>query len=165
MNMSESKSKIDAIKLAMDAEQQAHNYYSQSAQKATSPKGKDMLNQLAALELNHYNYLKTLLTSLQEGAGWTSYPGTQFSGPAQSAEAKNSFAEEGMKDDVLSILSKAIEDEKNACNYYTKLSEETDDPAGKDMFKKLAEEEKLHAKILGDQWYSLNNQGVWSWGD
>ena len=163
--MSESKSKIDAIKLAMDAEQQAHTYYSQSAQKATSPKGKDMFSQLAAFELNHFNYLKSLLTSLQEGAGWASYSGTQFSGSGQSSEAKNSSAEEGMKDDVLSILSKAIEDEKNASVYYTKLAEETDDPAGKETLKKLAEEEKLHTKILNDQWYSLNNQGVWLWGD
>jgi len=163
--MTQARSKIDAIKVAMDAEQQAHNYYSQSAQKATSPKGKDMFSQLAAFELNHYNYLKSLLTSLQEGAGWTSYPGTQFSGPAQSTEAKNSSPEEGMKDDVLSILSKAIEDEKHASVYYTKLAEETDDPAGKEMFKKLAEEEKLHTKLLNDQWYSLSNQGNWVWSD
>ena len=163
--MTQARSKIDAIKIAMDAEQQAHSYYSQSAQKATSPKGKNMFNQLAAFELNHYNYLKNLLTSLQEGSGWTSYSGTQFSETAHSSEAKNSSAEEGMKDDVLSILSQAIEDEKNASVYYTKLAEETDDPAGKKMLTKLAEEEKLHTKILNDQWYGLNNQGVWLWGD
>ena len=163
--MTQSHIKADAIKLAMDAEQQAHNYYSQSAQKATSPKGKEMFSQLAAFELNHYNYLKSLLASLEEGAGWISYSGTQFSSTAQSPEAKDSSAEEGMKDDVLSILSKAIEDEKNASVYYTKLAEETDDPAGKQMLKKLAEEEKLHTKILNDQWYGLNNQGIWLWGD
>ena len=163
--MSESHIKADAIKLAMNAEQQAHNYYSQSAEKATNPKGKDMFRQLAAFELNHYNYLKSLLASLQEGNGWISYAGTQFSGTAQSSAGKDPSVEEGTKDDVLSILSKAIEDEKNASAYYTKLAEETDDPAGKEIFKKLAEEEKLHTKILNDQWYSLNNQGTWIWGD
>ncbi len=110
--MTQAQSKIDAIKIAMDAEQQAHRYYSQSAQKATSPKGKNMFNQLAAFELNHYNYLKSLLTSLQEGSGWTSYSGTQFSETAHSSEAKNSSAEEGMKDDVLSILSKPLKTKK-----------------------------------------------------
>ena len=70
-----------------------------------------------------------------------------------------------MKEDILSILSKAIEDEKNASAYYAKLADETDDLAGKEMFTKLAEEEKLHTKILNDQWYSLNNQGIWLWGD
>ena len=163
--MTESQSKIDAIQIAMDAELQAHNYYSQSAQKATNPKGKDMLNQLAALELNHYNYLKTLLSSLKEGNGWVSYSGTHLSESSKSPEAKDPSGDEKTKDDVLSVLSKAIEDEKKACDYYTKLAEETDDPSGKEMLKKLAEEERLHAKILSDQWYSLNNQGVWLWGD
>jgi len=163
--MTQAHSKIDAIKLAMDAEQQAHTYYSQSAQKASNPKGKSMFSQLAAFELNHYNYLKSLLESLEEGNGWIAYSGTQFSGTAESPEAKNSSSEEQTKDDVLSILSKAIEDEKNASDTYAKLAEKTDDPAGKEMFKKLSEEERLHTKILNDQWYSLNNEGIWLWGD
>lgn len=163
--MTESHSKIDALRMAMDAEFQAHNYYSQSAQKATNPRGKDILKQLAAFELNHYNYLKSLLSSLKEGNGWISYPGTHFSEASQSTETKDSSGDEKTKDDVLSILSKAIEDEKKACAYYTKLAEETDDPAGKEILKKLAEEEKLHTTLLNDQWYSLNNQGVWLWGD
>ena len=86
--MAQAHSKIDAIKLAMDAEQQAHSYYSQSAQKATNPKGKSMFNQLAAFELNHYNYLKSLLESLEEGNGWIAYSGTQFSGTAESPEGR-----------------------------------------------------------------------------
>jgi rubrerythrin len=163
--MTESQSKIDAITIAMDAELQAHTYYTQSAQKVTNPKGKEMLNQLAALELNHYNYLKNLLASLKEGSGWVPYSGTHLSEGSHSPEAKDSSGDEKTKDDVLSVLSKAIEDEKKACAYYTKLAEETDDPSGKEMLKKLAEEEKLHAKILGDQWYGLNNRGVWLWGD
>ena len=163
--MTQTHGKIDAIKLAMDAEQQAHIYYSQSAQKATNPKGKNMFSQLAAFELNHYNFLKSLLESLEEGNGWTAYPGTQFAGIAKSPEGKDASPEEATKDDVLSILSKAIEDEKKASATYAELAEETDDPAGKEMFKKLAEEERLHTKILNDQWYSLNNEGIWLWGD
>ena len=152
--MAESQNKLAAIKFAMDAEMQAHKYYSQSARKATNPKGKDMLNQLAAFELNHYNYLKSLFSSLEEGNGWIPYPGTQFSETAPASKQKGSSGED-MKDDVLSILSKAIEDEKNASAFYAKLAEETDDPSGKEMFKKLAEEEKLHTKILNDQQGSL----------
>ena len=163
--MAEPKSKIDALKIALDAELQAHNYYIESARQAISLKGKDMLNQLAAFELNHYNYLKSLLSSLKEGNGWVSYSGTHFSEASQSPEKKEPSADETKKDEVLSILSKAIEDEKKASAFYAKLAEETDDPAGKEILKKLAEEEKLHTTLLNDQWYSLNNQGVWLWGD
>lgn len=157
--------KLEAIKRAMDAEMAAHAHYSQSAKKAANPKGKDMFSQLAAFELNHYNSLKALLDSLQGGTGWTAYAGTHFSDTTPVPEGKDSSREEALTDDVLSILSKAIEDEKKASDYYTVLAKETADPAGKELFTKLAEEEKVHTKILNDQWYSLNNQGIWLWGD
>ncbi len=163
--MENSHTKIEAIKTAMDAEMEAHNYYSQSAKKTANPKGKDMFNQLAAFELSHYNNLKSLFDSLNEGTGWIQYAGTQFSDSSKSMEGENSSAKEEIKDDELSILSKAIEDEKKASAYYNKLADETDDPSGKAMFKKLAEEENLHTRILNDQWYSLNNKGIWVWGD
>ncbi len=163
--MGNSHTKIKAIEIAMDAEMEAHNYYSQSAQKTANPKGKDMFNQLAAFELSHYNNLKSLLDSLNEGNGWIQYAGTQFSDSSKSRGGGNSPAKEETKDDELSILSKAIEDEKKASAYYNKLADETDDSSGKAMFKKLAEEENLHTRILNDQWYSLNNKGIWVWGD
>ena len=156
---------LEAIKRAMDAEMEAHTYYSQSAHKAINPKGKDMFRQLAALELNHYNNLKALHDSLHEGNGWIAYDGTQLSDTTHAPESKDPSREEDFKDDVLSILSKAIEDEKKASAYYTTLANEITDPAGKELFTKLAAEEKVHTKILNDQWYSLNNQGIWLWGD
>ena len=160
------KGELKAIKCAMDAEMKAHENYTQAAQKSTNPKGKDMFSQLAAFELGHYNNLKALFDSLSDDKGWPTYAGTQFSETPESHEGEASSVEVSeSRDGVLSILSEAIEGEKRACEYYTKLAEETTDPAGKEMFKKLAEEEKLHTKILNDQWYSLNNQGVWVWGD
>ena len=164
--MEEVQSEVEAIRIAMDAEMKAHKNYTRAAQKSANPKGKDMFSQLAAFELSHYNNLKSLLDSLSGGKGWTTYAGTQFSGMPECIEGEASSVEVSeTKDEVLSILSEAIEDEKKACEYYTKLAEKTTDTAGKAMFKKLAEEEKLHTKILNDQWYSLNNQGVWIWGD
>ena len=164
--MEKVKSELEAIKIAMDAEMKAHENYTQAARKSTNPKGKDMFSQLAAFELGHYNNLKALFDSLSDDKGWTEYAGTQFSETPECIEGEASSVEESeTKDEVLSILSKAIEGEKKACEYYTKLAEEITDTAGKETFKKLAEEEKLHTKILNDQWYSLNNQGVWVWGD
>jgi rubrerythrin len=45
------------------------------------------------------------------------------------------------------------------------MVELTRDPRGRDMYKRLAEEEGLHEKLLNDQYYSLHNTGIWSWGD
>lgn len=155
----------EAIKRAMNAEMEAHTFYHNSAQLAINPKGRDMFSQLAAFELNHYNNLKALLESLQEGRGWIAYDGTRFSDSGDLPEGKNFPREEDRKDDVLSILSRAIEDEKKASAYYAHLAGETTDPAGKALFAKMADEERVHTKILTDQWYSLSNQGSWVWGD
>src|SRR3990172_1844411 len=41
-----------------------------------------------------------------------------------------------------------IKEEKKASAYYRSMAELTRDPRGKDMYKRLADEEKLHEKVL-----------------
>lgn len=65
----------------------------------------------------------------------------------------------------MDALRMAIREEKKAQAYYRSMAELTKDPRGRDMYKRLADEEALHEKILNDQYYSLHNTGVWSWGD
>jgi len=65
----------------------------------------------------------------------------------------------------MDALNIGIREEKKAEAYYRSMAELAKDPRGKDMYKRLAEEEALHEKILNDQYYSLHNTGVWSWGD
>jgi len=74
--------------------------------------------------------------------------------------ASTAFAE--LKD-TASILTKAIDNEKIAGERYRALAEETEDPRGKDMFRKLSHEEQIHERILEDEFYSLSNKGVWGW--
>jgi rubrerythrin len=60
-------------------------------------------------------------------------------------------------------LSKAIENEKIAGERYQVLADQTEDPQGKAMFRDLANEERMHQRILEDEFFSLSNQGVWGW--
>ena len=61
------------------------------------------------------------------------------------------------------VLSKAIENEKIAGERYQALAEQTVDPRGRAMFQDLANEERMHQRILEDEFFSLSNQGVWGW--
>ncbi|MCR4437760.1 MAG: ferritin family protein [bacterium] len=59
-----------------------------------------------------------------------------------------------------------IEAETQAHERYRSLAAQTEDPQGKAMFEKLAEEEVLHRRILNDEFYYLSNRGgIWFWGD
>jgi len=159
-------SPLDAIKTAMAAEKDAHNFYSKAAQKTQNPKGKDMFSQLADFEMNHFRHLKQLYDSLKGEGKWIAYPGTTFFAKTGKISKELSIGEEvGSQASDLDALSIAVKEERKAYEYYLEMARGATDPLGKDMFKKLAREEELHERVLNDQFYSLTNNGLWTWGD
>jgi rubrerythrin len=157
---------LDAIKAAMEAENDARNFYSRAARKTQNPRGKDMFSQLADFERNHFLHLKGLYDSLKGEGKWIPYSGTTFPDKGKKMGTDLSMEKEvGSQADDLDALSIAIKEERKAQKTYREMADEAADPLGKEMFKKLAREEELHERILNDQYYSLNNNGVWTWGD
>jgi rubrerythrin len=157
---------LGVIKAAMEAENDAHNFYSKAAQKTKNPKGRDMFSQLADFEGNHFLHLKALYHSLKGEEKWIAYPGTEFPGKEKKIRTELTVGNEvGSQADDFDALSMAIKEERKAQKYYQQMAQKTTNPLGRDMFKKLAREEALHERILNDQYYSLNNSGVWTWGD
>jgi rubrerythrin len=154
---------IKAVRVAMEAEKNAYQTYSKSAKKTKNPKGKDMFQKLSEFEMNHYQRLKELLKSLQEKGEWILYGGTSFKKGPTPLKVERVKDQEQLTD--MDALRMAIREEKKAQAYYRSMAELVKDPRGRDMYKRLAGEEALHEKVLNDQYYSLHNTGVWSWGD
>lgn len=154
---------IKAIKVAIKAEKDAYQTYSKLAKKTKDQRGKDMFQQLSEFEINHYQKLKTLLKSLEEKGEWIIYEGVNFKKRATPLKVDKLKGKDQLTD--MDALRIAIREEKKAQAYYLSMSELTKDPRGKDMYKRLANEEALHEKVLNDQFYSLRNTGLWSWGD
>ncbi len=154
---------IKAVEMAMEAEKNAYQTYSKAAKKTKHPKGKDMFQQLSEFEMNHYQKLKELLKSLQEKGEWILYSGTSLKKQTIPLKAEKMRGQEQRTD--MDALKMATREEKKAQSYYLAMAELTKDPRGRDMYKRLADEEALHEKILNDEYYSLHNTGVWSWGD
>ena len=154
----------EALDVAMDAELRAQAFYAQAAVEIQDPQGRDLLGRLAAFEQYHYQKLSDLARSLQKDGEFITYETRtveQFAPTLASGEAAGTRFEE-LKD-IAGILGKAIENEKIAGERYRALAEETDDPDGQDMFRKLANEEMIHQRILEDEFYSISNQGTWGW--
>jgi rubrerythrin len=154
---------LRAVKVAIEAEKEAYQNYSKLAKKTKNPKGRDMFQQLSEFEMNHYQKLRDLLKSLQEKREWILYEGTTLKKKAIPLTAQKPKGQEQLTD--MDALKIAIREEKKAQSYYRSMAELTKDARGKDMYKRLANEEALHEKLLNDQYYSLHNTGIWSWGD
>lgn len=154
---------IKAVKLAMEAEKNAYQAYLKAAKKTRNPKGRDMFQQLSEFEMNHYQKLKDLLKSLQEKGEWILYEGATLKKKTITLKVEKPKGQEQLTD--MDALKIAIREEKKAQAYYRSMTELTKDHRGKDMYKRLANEEALHEKVLNDQFYSLHNTGLWSWGD
>ncbi len=154
----------EALDIAMDAELKAQAFYAQAAVEVQDPHGRDLLSRLAAFEQYHYQKLSELARSLQKDGQFIKYEARtieQFVPMVGSGETAGTSVDE--LEDVASILSRAIENEKVAGERYRVLAEETDDLDGQDMFRKLANEEMIHQRILEDEFFSLSNRGVWGW--
>jgi rubrerythrin len=154
---------IEAIKVAMEAEKNAYQTYSKAAKNTKNPKGRNMFQQLSEFEMNHYQKLKDLLKSLQEKGEWILYGGTSLKKKTIPLKVEKPKGQEQLTD--MDALKIAVREEKKAQAYYRSMAELTKDPRGRDMYKRLAGEEALHEKLLNDQYYSLHNTGLWSWGD
>jgi rubrerythrin len=154
---------IAIVKVAMEAEKDASQAYSKAAKKTTNPKGRDMFQQLSEFEMNHYQKLKELLKSLQEKGEWTLYEGTSLKKKIIPLKTQKPKGQEQLTD--MDALKIAVREEKKSQAYYRSMAELTKDPLGRDMYKRLANEEALHERLLNDQYYSLHNTGLWSWGD
>ncbi|MGD0916863.1 MAG: ferritin family protein [Thermodesulfobacteriota bacterium] len=154
---------LRAIEIAMKAEKEASQYYSKAAKMTKNPKGKDMFQQLSEFEMSHYKRLKELSQSVQEKGEWILYSGTSLKEKSIPLKIDKPKGKEQLTD--MDALKIAVKEEKKAQASYRSMAELTKDPRGRDMYKRLANEEALHEKVLNDQYYSLHNTGVWSWGD
>ena len=154
---------LEAVDIALEAEKKATEFYLEALGKVNDERGKDLLKQLADFEQNHFRILSELKQSLVEENKYIEYQGTAFTDFTAPIITKQI---EANKDDVLNIISVAIDAEENANKLYSKMADQTTDAKGKEMFLKLADEELLHRRILSDEFYQLSNKGgMWFWGD
>ena len=156
---------LDAIQIAMDAEQKAAAFYADAAHKTVYPLGHRLFEQLAEFERHHYSKLAALETSLRDEGAFIGYEGKELSLPAPSEVEGASGIEEPEKRSAVGIITLAIDVEREAEKRYTTLAEQTTDPVGQSMFKQLAEEEHIHYRILSNLYWNVNNRGVWDWSE
>lgn len=154
---------LAALDGAIRAEEEARSFYQSSAEQTDDPGGAAMFRELAEFERHHKERLEVLKASLESGGSWIDYEG-RVPSKIPKAEAGGRPAV-GDHVGALEALQVAISAEERAEAEYRALAASAQDERGRNMFRKLAEEEAAHRKLLDDQYYALSNRGVWTWGD
>lgn len=151
---------LDAIRVVKENERIASDTYANAAQKISNPIGKTLFEQLSEFEQFHYTQITALEKSLMEKGNFISYPGKDFPLPPVF-EIK--AAKELNHKSVISIISDAIDLEKQAEKTYANLAAQVTDSQGHTMLSRLSEEEHYHYRILREAYWTLTNLGVWKW--
>lgn len=149
---------LDAIRMAIEAEAKAAAFYDEAAKKTGNPLGRKLLEQLAGFERYHHTQLLALEDSLCNDGACIIYEGRELTFPVPDEVER---IKEADRMSAMGIIEAAIEIKRKAEERYAALAEQTDDPDGQAMFRRLAEEEHANRRVLEDAYWSVNNRGVW----
>ncbi len=149
---------MDIFEFGMQMEQDGEKYYREIAEKSADKGMKTILTMLADSEIKHYNVLKAM----------KDHADAELAAVTLMPEVKNVFArmkeEKGDLDPDVSqmeMYSTARDIELKSEAFYREQAEAAEAPAAKDIFVKLANEEKEHAVILGNICDMLGRPDVW----
>jgi rubrerythrin len=146
---------------AMNSELEAKNFYKEASKKAQSQAGKKLFEELAEFEQNHYKKVKEIIESLNNNLTYNK-PISNQEIPTINSEIEGEY--EPNKDEIVTIISLAIDAEKKSQERYSKIAEMLDDDEGKEIFYGLEQDERNHQRILEDEFYQLSNKGTIIWG-
>jgi rubrerythrin len=129
---------------AMQMEKDGEDYYRQLAQQASNDGMRTILTMLADEEVKHYNALEKIQSQK-----------TQIVESGILTDAKNVFAQikesgESFDFDIsqADLYKKARDIEKKSQDFYTEKASEVTQEYQKELFLKLADEEKKHYVLL-----------------
>ena len=137
--------KMDIYEFAMQMEKDGEKYYRDSAQKINNAGLKNILCMLADAEVKHYNILQKMKENEK-----IHMPDTQLLSNVknifiQMKEEKDTF---GVNISQIDLYKKAQDIEKKSKEFYLEKAEEVKDSSRRELFLKIAEEEKKHYSIL-----------------
>jgi rubrerythrin len=149
------------IHKAMNAEHEGQHFYLMAARSCDDSKGREVLEQLAMEELEHFNFLRAQYDSVLK----IGKPDESVKlGNAIDLSGSTPIFSEGIKERLkeahfeMMILSVAAELELNAKRTYAALAEENSNPVVKKFFEQLSDWEAGHYRALTQQQTALQEE-------
>lgn len=150
----------EGLKKAAMAELEGHNFYMMAATTTRDSKGKEIFQQLAREEMDHFNFLKAHYESVMETGKLSEVARLGERGvfddswPIFSDKLKER-AEDAHYE--MTALSLGIQLEQDAMKFYKEQAEKVGEPDARKFFGELADWERGHYQALLKQQESLKH--------
>ena len=165
------ESALEVIRQAIQNEIAGQRFYSDASFYCLDPWAKDLFSSLALEEEGHTQLLLVEYESLKQHGEWLD-PEAARSSSAQVDITQFTFSDHesaqelfpsqwsvdqavDRRADDLAALAFGISMEEQAINLYGEQSQESDDPAAREAYQFLVDEERRHYRQLKDQWERL----------
>ena len=158
-----SEKTIEAIKTAIQMEEDGYKYYMSAAEETNNEMGKAMFKQLAKDEMEHRRVFSAMFDQLADRSTWQKLaeqtPGIPQV-PVFKERAKELDQSKGMAEDA-NALRIGMENEKKSIEYYEKTALETNDKQARAIFNNIKEQEEYHYNLLQAELDSVMGTGFW----
>ncbi|UCF69695.1 MAG: ferritin family protein [candidate division WOR-3 bacterium] len=163
--MAEITSEIaEIIRESLKLELNGKSFFENVANATHNELGKKMFRKLANDEAQHLKVFSDIFTTMV-GEDWRKHVGDlEKNEKAPMIEAltkKVASAGKESRASELEAISIAMDLERNAIDFFSGAAEKTTDKKAKEIFKKIADEEKLHYDLLQAQHDHITNSGFW----
>lgn len=141
----------EVLLMAEEIEKESYDFYVQAAEKVTDPEHQQFLLKLASFELSHKSYFKELREKLSqaEKSDVVFDPENEASQYCREFARMQALFENDVDfNDMMSILKFAINKEKDAIIFYTRVKDFVPTNEGSEKLNEIIAEEESHIRIL-----------------
>jgi rubrerythrin len=155
---------FEIIKESIQLELNGKSFFEKVADKTHNELGKKMFLKLANDEAQHLKVFSDIFTKMV-GEDWKKHLGdlkSRKDAPMIDALAKKvESAGKESRASELEAISIAMDLERNAIDFFCNAAQKTTDETAREIFNKIADEERLHYDLLQAQYDYLSNSGYW----
>lgn len=151
---------VNILKYAMDREKEGQKFFLDNAERFTSPISKALFEKLAAVEQEHYDFLKEQLDYYLENNSFKQLDDSFikreediFVKRQEGEKLHLSLSQSDVPD--IAIMRTAYLIERDFAEYYKEAAEKAQDEEAKKLFNMLAQWELGHEKIFKDEYNRL----------
>jgi len=153
----------DAIKTAIQMEKDGYSFYKKASAQTTSDMGRSIFESIANDELLHLEVFKKMFNNVVGKNEWNELVNSSKKYSNIKVFPKDLKEVGGANPDVNEIdaLRIAMDSEKVAIDYYTKIRDDLTDDQVKEIINEIINQEKKHYLILEGEFNHINTTGYW----